>query len=224
MKIPRGFEEGNLWMTRHNGILEIVSYGGYNKVKVRFIKTGYEVNVQKGTVVRGYGVADRLLPTLYGLGYIGGTRYRGSVNGITTKCYKTWHSMFYRCYNEYSLERDGTYRDCTVCEEWYNFQNFARWFEINYKEGLHLDKDILTEGNREYSPECCSFVPVQENSEKAHAVYWTFNRPDGAVVEVYNLHKFCRDNGLCQGGMNAVDKGNRPHHKGWTKGIKKENK
>jgi hypothetical protein len=39
------------------------------------------------------------------------------------------------------------YKDVKICEEWYNFQNFAEWFENNYNpetmQSWQLDKDIL---------------------------------------------------------------------------------
>ena len=60
--------------------------------------------------------------------------------------------------------RHPTYKDVTVCEEWHNFQNFAKWFEDNYVEGFELDKDILVKGNKIYSPETCCFVPKEINS------------------------------------------------------------
>ena len=44
------------------------------------------------------------------------------------------------------------YLDVTVCEEWHNFQNFAKWFYENYYEisgeKMRLDKDILIKGNK----------------------------------------------------------------------------
>ena len=61
-------------------------------------------------------------------------------------------------------EKQPSYIGCLVDEEWHNFQNFAEWFEDNYVEGWHLDKDILIKGNKIYSPETCCFVPLEINS------------------------------------------------------------
>lgn len=72
--------------------------------------------------------------------------------------YKTWQSMLNRCYSEKLQAKYPTYIGCSVCEEWLTFSNFKRWMETQDWEGKHLDKDILIEGNKVYSPETCVFV------------------------------------------------------------------
>lgn len=75
--------------------------------------------------------------------------------------------MMNRCYNKKVLKRQPTYKDKYVCEEWRNFQNFAKWFDENYYEcdgeRMELDKDILCKGNKIYSPDTCVFVPRKIN-------------------------------------------------------------
>lgn len=39
--------------------------------------------------------------------------------------------------------------------------------------------------------------------------------PDGEVVEIKNLTKFCRENNLTRANIQSVLRGNRNHHKGW---------
>lgn len=54
--------------------------------------------------------------------------------------------MLERCYSDKLYKRYPTYRVCSVTEEWYNFQNFAKWYDENYyevdDEKMELDKDI----------------------------------------------------------------------------------
>nr|DAJ41339.1 MAG TPA: hypothetical protein [Caudoviricetes sp.] len=99
---------------------------------------------------------------VYGVGYLGEGKYKSKENGKITRVYKTWQHMLERCYDEKYQKRQPTYKDCTVCEEWHNFQNFAEWYYNNYYkiEGqqMNLDKDILIKGNKVYSPETCIFV------------------------------------------------------------------
>lgn len=74
-----------------------------------------------------------------------------------------WVGLLRRCYSDKLKEKHPTYQNCTVCEEWHNYQVFAKWYEDNYYniEGqrMELDKDILYKGNKIYSPETCVFVP-----------------------------------------------------------------
>jgi len=76
-----------------------------------------------------------------------------------------------------------------VCEEWRNFQNFAKWFEKNYKneimEKWQLDKDILVKRNKVYSPETCAFVPREINCLFTKTTKVRGNLPIGVTKE-YN--------------------------------------
>ena len=83
----------------------------------------------------------------------------------------------------------------------------------------HLDKDILFEGNKVYSPTTCKFVLPKDNSVKANAKHYTFLSPKGVVTKVYNLTQFSKENGLLQSDMCAVNKGKRKSSKGWTRYI-----
>lgn len=93
---------------------------------------------------------------------VGVNDYEGNVyiNKTFIPSYSHWHSMLSRCYY-YSVP---TYEDCKVCDEWLIFSNFKKWFDENYREGYVLDKDILIQGNRIYSPATCCFVPLLINS------------------------------------------------------------
>lgn len=103
-------------------------------------------------------------PSVFEKGYMGEGKYKAWGGKCLTKEYNTWFGMISRCYNEKGRLRCPTYKDVIVCEEWHNFQNFAEWFEDNYVEGYHLDKDILVKGNKIYSPQTCAFVPQCINS------------------------------------------------------------
>lgn len=80
------------------------------------------------------------------------------------KIYGRWRQMLNRCYNPKFHKKQSTYADCSVCEEWLTFSNYQKWFEENYIKGYALDKDILTKGNKIYSPETCCFVPQRINN------------------------------------------------------------
>ena len=86
------------------------------------------------------------------------------VKGV--KAYDLWHSMLQRCYSNKYQQKKPTYVNCMVCQEWLTYSNFQKWFnnpQNGYKDGYHLDKDILIKGNKVYSPNTCCFVPNRLN-------------------------------------------------------------
>ena len=102
----------------------------------------------------------------FGVGFLG-EGYTTKENGITTKRYETWRDMIKRCYNPKMILKNPTYTECSVCNEWHNFQTFAEWYNNNYYEIpgeiMQLDKDILNKNNKVYGPDSCIFVPATIN-------------------------------------------------------------
>lgn len=78
--------------------------------------------------------------------------------------YMRWKSMLARCYSKSYQEKFPTYAGCEVCSNWLYFTKFRSWMETQDWEGNHLDKDLLIEGNKVYSPVTCIFVSPMVNS------------------------------------------------------------
>ena len=78
--------------------------------------------------------------------------------------YRAWSDMLRRCYSTKYQEKYPTYRGCSVSTEWLTFSVFKNWMMAQDWEGLQLDKDILFEGNKIYSPETCVFLTPMVNS------------------------------------------------------------
>lgn len=87
-----------------------------------------------------------------------------SICGKHTPSYAIWKAMIYRCYDSRCHKRYPTYKGCYVCEEWLRYSNFKKWFDEHYRNDYHLDKDILCQGNKEYAPSACAFVPPRINT------------------------------------------------------------
>lgn len=89
------------------------------------------------------------------------------IGGSSSRAFQIWTNMLLRCYDKSTAHKHPTYIGCTVCSEWHYLSNFKRWFEDSangYREGYHLDKDILHKGNKIYSPLTCCFIPIEINS------------------------------------------------------------
>jgi hypothetical protein len=162
--------KGLINKTKSGTEMEIVKVLSYDKIIVqfkdefRYEKEIHYNNFKRGTVKNPY---DK---TNCGIGYTGEGEYKtfiGGAGGKHTREYNTWNDMITRCYQEDVRYKHMSYIDCTVCKEWHNFQTFAKWYHKNYYEvnngRMHLDKDILVENNKVYSPETCVFVPQRIN-------------------------------------------------------------
>jgi len=84
------------------------------------------------------------------------------------RIHKKWTAMKARCNNP-NNDRYKYYggKGIKVCKEWNdNFQAFAKWaFENGYEDGLSIDR---IDSNKNYCPENCRFIPIQENGGLAH--------------------------------------------------------
>lgn len=222
-RIPSDMVTGAEFDTNNYGRLVVVKYNSKSNVEVEFLSTGFKTSVTAGNVRSGE-IRDKLKPNVYGVGFIGD----GEFSPKDKYAYQRWINMLERCYSEECQAKRPTYKGCVVCDEWHNFQNFAKWYEENYpKDGgkYHLDKDLSCYGERGklYSPETCVFVTAQVNIEEALAKSYRFLNPKGEIVDIYNLRKFCRENNLKQSGMHNVFCGKRKSYKGWTSPLRLNN-
>ena len=144
---------------------EIVEYRSALDITVQFIKTGELVESRYSDFKIG-NIKSRLTPSVYGVGIVGLETTIGG-DGKMIESYQTWKNMIRRCCDKKFQDKNPTYKDCSVCEEWLYYHNFKKWYNKNYyevgNEKMCLDKDILIKGNKIYSPETCIFVPKNIN-------------------------------------------------------------
>lgn len=158
---------GETNVNKYGSFMTIIEYKNANSILVEF-KNGYKVHTTYSNFKIGQ-VRNPYDKSVYNVGYIGEGKYKAKdKNGNITIQYDYWRSMIRRCYDKKTLEKQPTYEDKYVCDEWHNFQNFAKWFDENYyecnDERMHLDKDIICKNNKIYSPYNCIFVPQRINS------------------------------------------------------------
>lgn len=103
----------------------------------------------------------------YGVGTNSRGKYKtAGLDGKRARAYGTWKNMLRRAYCPKAHAKWPAYVGCSVTDEWLEYQNFAKWFENHEysNRGYHLDKDLLTPGNKIYAPDRCAFVPQQLNN------------------------------------------------------------
>lgn len=148
----------------------IVEYNNARDIKVKF-DDGYVTKATYDKFKKG-GIESPYERRSYNIGYLGVGKAKTTENCKATKVYTQWKNMLLRCYCEKYKSKNPTYKDCTVCEEWHNFQNFAKWYDENYyelkDERVELDKDFLFKDNKVYSPQTCMFIPKKLNSALAN--------------------------------------------------------
>lgn len=146
----------------------VIDYRSCYEVTVVFLdKYEHTITTSSG-VLRTRAFTNPYDPTVYGVGYFGVGKYKSREvpeHHKKTKAYEIWRGMIKRCYSEKALAINPSYKGCSVCEEWHNFQVFAEWYINHEFYGLdyELDKDLLVLGNKVYSPETCSLIPSAIN-------------------------------------------------------------
>jgi len=158
---------GEINYNKYGSKMTIIEYTNYANITVEF-SNKYRVNTNYNAFKNGE-IKSPYDKSAFGIGFIGEGKYSCTINGNTcTKNFIVWNQMLERCYYVKFQKIQPTYIGCTVCEEWHNFQNFAKWYDNNYYEiegqKMALDKDILIKGNKVYSPDTCVFVPHDINA------------------------------------------------------------
>lgn len=83
------------------------------------------------------------------------------------KSYNVWKGILNRTQDKKLLLKRPTYLGCKICNDWIYFSRFLEWYKEKIKwfhKGWHLDKDLLSCGEKVYSPETCCFVPNEINA------------------------------------------------------------
>jgi len=76
-------------------------------------------------------------------------------NASSYPSWKTWLYMLKR------VTTNPTYVNVKICDEWLHFSNFNKWYNLHYRPGWDLDKDL--KGHLLYSPDTCVYLPKEIN-------------------------------------------------------------
>lgn len=77
--------------------------------------------------------------------------------------YRAWKDMLARCYSKKLKTKFITYENVNCVEDWLSLSAYKCWMESQNWEGKQLDKDIISYGNKLYSPSTCAFVNKTTN-------------------------------------------------------------
>lgn len=155
------------FVTNEGYRVKVLDYVDTHNVLINFMdNTNVQIwstlqNIKNGQIKNPYH------KSVYGIGYYGVGSHIARFNNNKTEEYIKWFSMFVRCYDKKYQEKQPTYIGCSISEEFHNYQNFAEWY-AHYKYEcaypLEIDKDLLYEGNKLYSPATCCLIPKEINT------------------------------------------------------------
>ena len=155
---------GDIYTTKEGYEIEVLENINNRKLKIKFLdEHGYITFINVGNK----STKNPFHKSVFGIGCYGVGNYKAKENNKHLYYYRVWQSMFDRCYSG----KDKNYKNVKVCEEWYNYQDFAKWFHKTFPSHIknvkfHLDKDLLQQGieNKIYSPQTCVWLPRRVNS------------------------------------------------------------
>ena len=160
------FNVGTIYYSKYGEPMQILDYNGKFKVTIKFLDWyGYTTvanmdNIRRGSVKNPFRILEN-----------GG--YFGVGNHVASRdmsVYKTWDALLRRAYMHLN-ESNKSYINCSVAEEWRNFQVFADWYVwyrglLNPNYSYQIDKDVLQWGqvNKIYSLQTCCLIPHELNN------------------------------------------------------------
>ena len=155
---------GKICKSKLSGDFKILKYNHSKNVEIQFTNTGFETVARLDHIKSGV-VKDPYVPSVHGIG-VTGTKYQSTSNGVETKEYMLWQNMLKRCYSDKYQKKYPTYECCGVSDNFKSYEYFYEWChkQIGFgNKGWHLDKDLLTKGNKVYSENTCVFIPKEIN-------------------------------------------------------------
>lgn len=137
-----------------------VEYINYKtKVLVVCKKCGRELKLFPDSILKGLGCNNCY-------GEKRGRKHIYPYNADNKKSFQIWYGILQRTLKaskDFKLKHPA-YNECEICDEWMDFAVFNKWFEAHYIEGFQIDKDLLSHGNKIYSPSTCVFLPQEINN------------------------------------------------------------
>ena len=193
---------GKVCKSKSSGNFKVLKYNDSGNVEIQFLNTGFEVTATLGNIKSGE-VKDPYTPSVYGVGVLG-TKYPSTINGVQIKEYELWKNMLERCYSDTYKKKHPTYKDCEASENFKSFEYFYEWCnkQIGFgNQGWHLDKDLLTKGNKAYSEDSCIFIPNEINlllikctaSRGEHLIGVSWHKRDKAFIARVSMSKGKRE-------------------------------
>ena len=152
---------GLTFKTNRGGFAKILKKTDGNFYLIEFIDKYKHQALVKLYSIRLGKIANPYAPTVKGMGYLGVGKYNVKEGGMQTVAYTRWKYIVTRSY--------GANPTTTMCDEWLNYQVFAKWFNdifITIPESVNTRLVGTLDINQvaHYSPNTAHVVPVAVSS------------------------------------------------------------
>lgn len=192
---------GEVFKSTRCGDFIVKDYESSYRVTIQFIQSGFTKVVSQKQIREGC-IKDPSIASVYGWG-INDVNYNVTkIDVLNNKpenfwmCpyYRKWVGVLKRCFDLKMHRRLPTYKDCTTCEDWRYFSNFIKWVDSQPNrnwEGCELDKDLLIEGNKHYSPETAVFIAntvngfIIDSGNRGDCLLGVLYRPNKSSINPY---------------------------------------
>jgi len=196
---------GTIHKTNEGYAFEVISKISTKNRLIRFLEGGYEKIVDTKSILT-MQIKNPFHRSIEGIGYFGVGDYKGTdETGKSSAMYYSWRDMIRRCYVK--SESNRNYVNVTVCDDWHNFQNFAKFY-VDTKPSIkgidfRLDKDLLQNGveNKVYSPSSVVWIPKEINS------FLTNNQPRHNISGYIGVSENTGKKGYWRAQINDYDTG-----------------
>jgi hypothetical protein len=135
-------------------------------------------------LIKGIGINDKSI--------------RATVAGKLTKEYSLWINMLSRVNDKNYHLKYPTYSSCTISETFKYYHLFYNWCinQIGYnQDNFVLDKDLLVKGNKHYSENTCTFIPLVINNVIITRISCRGELPIGVSLHQGKYVARCKTNG-----------------------------
>lgn len=213
------YKNDTVWESNQCGSFTIIGRFDSNYLYIKFINTD-AIYVKQIPHIRSGQVKDLYARTVCNKGFVGEGEYSFTSHKVL---YNRWTGMLHRVYSD----NRPTYKDCSVSEEWLNFQNFSRDIEEIMKEqridslkDYEIDKDIKSNSTKIYSKDTVSLITKTENVKEMNSrihntVYIAEHIKTGKQIEFSNQMQFAREYGLYNSNISKVLNGKLKTTGGW---------
>jgi len=179
------YNVGKLFKTNEGYDIKVLKKLNNDYREVEFLNTNHPNIIVKLCNLKKGAISNPYHKSILNVGYMGIGKYNCK---DYQKIYNCWRDMIRRCYED--TEKNPTYNNVEVYDNWFNFQTFAKWFEENFPYHLsnitiQLDKDLLQQNikNKIYSSNTCVFLPRSVNN----FIAYKNNKNTSGKIGVYKL-------------------------------------